>query len=357
MDPQHPDRQVKGLLNLARDRSNTSRDRLQAIAHDLFTGRERVLTQSDRILMHDMARSLVDRIEGAVRSQLASYLGSLEDAPRGVVGNLSSGSHSIAYSVLAESGVLGDIELVEALYHKALQHQLMIARADGPRDDLDELLAEALGPAAGAPEKPALRYFFRPADAAAPPAIETEELPAALIRRLCLWCSVALRQHVLEEQKIDEVVLDDALQYAVEEASRSLGGRANNAPEPSGAEAATEIPAAPDALVKLLEEGRMPEFEAGIARLSQLRTNLVRRMIYEAGGEALATICVASEVPRRAFAAIFLLTRETEATGAQEVAAALTFYDRLNPVAARRVVARWRRDTEYLNALRQVAGA
>lgn len=356
MDSQHPDRQVKGLLNLARDRSNTSRGRLQAIAHDLFNGRERVLTQSDRILMHDLARSLVDRLEGVVRLQLASYLGSLADAPHAVIGYLSGGSHSIAYPVLAESGVLGDIEVVEALYHKALQHQLMLARADGPRDDLDELLAEALGPTAGAPEKPTPRYFFRPADTAAPPAIEAEELPAGLIRRLCLWCSVALRQHILEKQKIDEVVLDDALQYAVEEASRLLGGRAN-AHEPSGAEAATEIPAAPDALVKLLEEGRMPEFEAGIARLSQLRANLVRRMIYEAGGEALATICVAGEVPRRAFAAIFLMTRDTEAAGAQEVAAALAFYDQLNPLAARRVVARWRRDTEYLNALRQVAGA
>ena len=355
MDPQHPDRQVIGLLNLARDRSNTARDRLQAIAQDLFNGRERVLTQSDRILMHDMARSLVDRIETVVRSQLASYLGSLADAPHAAIGYLSGGSHSIAYSVLADSGVLGDIELVEALYHKALQHQLTLARAEGPREDLEELLAEALGPAARAPEGAAHRNFFRPTDTAPAPAVEAEDLPAGLVRRLCLWCSVALRQHILEKQRIDEVVLDDALQYAVEEASRTLGGR-SGVQEASGAEAAADMLTTPDALVKLLEDGRISEFEAGIARLSQLRTNLVRRMIYEAGGEALATICVANEVPRRAFAAIFLLTRETETTGAQEVATALAFYDRLNPLAARRVLARWRRDTEYLNALRQIAG-
>jgi hypothetical protein len=81
-------------------------------------------------------------------------------------------------------------------------------------------------------------------------------------------------------------------------------------------------------------------------------------MIYEPGGVSLATICLSLEIPRRTFAALFLLSREAgdaaEQLGAQEVAQAMSFYDRINPMAARRVVARWRRNADYLNAIRQV---
>lgn len=359
MDPQNPDRQVHGLLSLSHDRSRSARETVLTVAQDLFNGRDRVLTQSDRILMHNLARSLVDRVEASVRGDLANYLGSLPDAPHATVAYLSGISRSIAYSILVDSGVLGDLELVEALYHKALQQQLTMARGRSSPEEIGRVIDAALEPevetAAAAPS--GARYFFRPLDAPEPPSIEPAELSSNLVRRLCLWCSVALRQHLLENQRVDEIVLDDALEYAVDEAARRLGGRAD-APAPDAAPVTpAPEPDTPDSLVSLLEDGKFAEFESALSRISKLRPALVRRLIYEPGGEGLATICVATDVPRRAFAAIYLMTREPEAAGVQQVAKALSFFDRLNPVAARRVASRWRRDAEYLNALREVGGA
>src|SRR3546814_16266894 len=100
-------------------------------------------------------------------------------------------------------------------------------------------------------------------------------------------------------------------------------------------------------MIAHLRRGDIPQFEAVLSRISGLRPQLVGRMVYERGGEALATICMAASMSKRNFAAIFLLSREAwpeqEEIGAQEVAPALSCFDPLNPVAAQRVVPHRRR--------------
>src|SRR3546814_18024894 len=91
-------------------------------------------------------------------------------------------------------------------------------------------------------------------------------------------------------------------------------------------------------MIAHLRRGDIPQFEAVLSRISGLRPQLVGRMVYERGGEALATICMAASMSKRNFAAIFLLSREAwpepETVGAQEVAHALSFFHRSTPVRA-----------------------
>lgn len=357
MKPNNPDAQVNGLLSLARDKSAASRESLSDVIADLFHGRSHVLTKSERVLMHAMLHALIDDVERAVRSGLRNHLGALSDVPRASISSLAASDELVAHAILIESGVLSDQELIEIIRHRALQYQLSQARRRGISDRIGDYLA-----ASGHDDivSDLMSNSTMPAEfvpSSEVPLIDYRDLSADLARRLCLWVSVAIREHILENYKIDEIALDDALEHAVEE-SGTVGGWSYS---PSSNQAPTKDADA-DTAAKLLlhlRQGDIAQFETMLSDISGLRPRLLTRMVYERGGESLATLCVSAGISKRSFAAIFLLSRETwpekEEVGAQEIAQALSFFDRLNPVAAKRVVARWRRNSDYLNAIRQVS--
>lgn len=360
MKQNNPEAQVKGLLSLARDKSSASRESLSDVVADLFHGRTNVLTKDERVLMHRMIRHLVEDIERLVRSGLSRELSTSTSIPRATVLAVARDKDPVAYAILMESSVLADPELIEVVRHRTLQHQLAMARRRGGMNGhITDVLAQS-----GNADLVAGLFDDAPDAAGHAPDMDTSRLDSRdlapeLARRLCLWVSVALRQHLLEQFKVDEVALDDALEHAVEEAG-SVGGWSYSVSAPNEAQA----PGDPDAdaqMIAHLRRGDIPQFEAVLSRISGLRPQLIGRMVYERGGEALATICMAANMTKRSFAAIFLLSREAwpeqEEVGAQEVAHALSFFDQLNPVAAKRVVARWRRNSDYLNAIRQVSAS
>ncbi|MFN4090562.1 MAG: DUF2336 domain-containing protein, partial [Alphaproteobacteria bacterium] len=269
--------------------------------------------------------------------------------------------HAAPQDAHTRTGSVVRWERVEGVRQRAMHHQLAVARrrGDGVSDHISDILARS-GNADLVGD-----LFDDQAETATSGAdadtsrLDTRDLNPDLARRLCLWVSVALRQHLLEQFKVDEVALDDALEHAVEEAG-SVGGWSYTVSTTAETRGAGESNA--DAvMIAHLRRGDIPQFEAVLSRISGLRPQLIGRMVYERGGEALATICMATNMNKRSFAAIFLLSREAwpeqEEVGAQEVAHALSFFDQLNPVAAKRVVARWRRNSDYLNAIRQVSAA
>lgn len=360
MKQNNPEAQVKGLLSMARDKSSASRESLSDVIADLFHGRTNVLTKDERVLMHRMIRRLVEDLETSVRTGLGRQLATSASIPRATVVAVARDQDPVAYAILMDSSVLADSELIEVVRHRALQHQLAVARRrGGVSSHINDVLTQTgnadlvAGLFDDAPDGNVAQPDFDPSR------IDAGDLPPDLARRLCLWVSVALRQHMLEQFKIDEVALDDALEHAVEEAG-SVGGWSYSVSTPNAATNAGD-PDADAQMIAHLRRGDIPQFEAVLSRISGLRPQLIGRMVYERGGEALATICMAANMSKRAFAAIFLLSREAwpeqEEVGAQEVAHALSFFDQLNPVAAKRVVSRWRRNSDYLNAIRQVSSS
>lgn len=354
----NPEAQVKGLLTLARDKSSASRESLSDVIADLFHGRVQVLTKEERVLMHQMIRALVEDVETSVRSALSRSLEINQGVPRAVASAVAKDRDPVAYAILMESTVLADQELVELVRHRALQYQLAVARRRGGNGHMSDVLAQS-GHAdlvAGLLDDEASDQV--PDEPTIATTLDYRDLNPDLARRLCLWVSVALREHLLEQFRVDEVALDDALESAVEEAG-TVGGWSYSASTPGIGNGIDVDSNADSLMIAHLRRGDIPQFESVLARVSGLRPQLIGRMVYERGGEALATICMAANMSKRTFAAIFLLSREAwpgqEEVGAQEVAHALSFFDRLNPVAAKRVVARWRRNSDYLNAIRQVS--
>jgi len=94
------------------------------------------------------------------------------------------------------------------------------------------------------------------------------------------------------------------------------------------------------------------------ARRTGLRDTLVRRIIFEPGGEGLAIACRAIGMQKPDFGSLFLLSRSArpgdKTVDPREVAGAMKFFDRVRPETAEKIVARWQLDPDYLFALKQV---
>lgn len=70
-----------------------------------------------------------------------------------------------------------------------------------------------------------------------------------------------------------------------------------------------------------------------MARLAEMRETLVKRMLFEPGGEGLAITCKALGFARKDFSVIFLLSRRARPENARtfktDHEAAMTFFDRI----------------------------
>jgi hypothetical protein len=84
---------------------------------------------------------------------------------------------------------------------------------------------------------------------------------------------------------------------------------------------------------------------------------LIRRFIYERGGQSLAVACRSAEIAKPDFASILLLSRGArpgdKTVDNDEVTEALAFFDRVRPGVAKKVAARWRIDPDFAFALNQ----
>ena len=112
-----------------------------------------------------------------------------------------------------------------------------------------------------------------------------------------------------------------------------------------------------ETMIRVLRQGEIPLFEAMFAKHLGLRPRLLQRFLVEPGGEALAVACKGGiGMLKDDFATIFMLTRKARfgkrVISPSELNRILELYDRVGLEAARAMLDRWRRDPEYLNAIR-----
>jgi hypothetical protein len=176
------------------------------------------------------------------------------------------------------------------------------------------------------------------------------------------WVSAALRKHIVRSFNLDPVELDERIEDVIrdilaEDAGDLVAGR-------KGAELAKLLnerhALTPQLMIQMLRRGEVPLFEAMFAELTGLREKLVRRILFEPGGQGLAVICRAMAIAKPDFASIFLLSRcakpDNKVVDPNELSAAMVFFDRIKREAAERLVRRMRLDPEYLESMLAVDG-
>ena len=374
-EPEHID--FNDLIGLARDKSVEGRTRLVQIVGDLFFDTDTVLRDAERNIMTDILRQLIHDVEMKVRQQLAMRMADENDAPRELVSALANDQIEVAHPILTQSTILQDMELIEIVQHLTYGHQLAIAM----RETVSETVSEALIGTGNVDviktllenenadiSGKAMEYLVEQSekiDDLQVPLINRNDLGPDLAKRMYWWVSAALRKHIVKHYSIDEVGLDDKIQDTIHDIlgiDGSGSGAINTAPRRKSQELAEKLQNAaaitPQLLIQTLRQGEVVLFEDLLSQVTGLRTNLIRRFVFEPGGEGLAIACRAADITKADFASIFLLSRSArpgdKVVDPNEVSRVLNFFDRIKAETAQKVVKRWHLDPNFLFAMKQV---
>ena len=373
--------EMQDLLDLARDKSVNGRTRLVQVVGDLFFDESDVLNQRERDLMTDILRQLIHDVEMSVRIALADRLALEIDSPPELVTILANDDIEVAHNILLNSEVLQDLELIEIIQHRTFEHQLTIAMRKKVSEAVSDALVETgntkviktLIENDGADISNNTLEFLvnksKTEEELQQPLLERPELSPHLAKRMYWWVSAALRQHIIANYKIDPTELDQKIESTIkdllgeEEVSDEVGEidmRSMQQASQLAARLADKNAITPQLLLQTLRKGEVKMFEGMFAQATGLRGMLIRRLIFEPGGEGLAIACKAISMTKPDFGSLFLLSRSArpgdKSVDPKEVTRVMTFFDRIQPDTAKKVVSRWKLDPNYLFAIKQVEG-
>jgi uncharacterized protein (DUF2336 family) len=361
--------ETRHLFKLARDKTVAGRQALTATVTDLFFARGAVLTDRERALMTEILRQLINDVESTVRRSLAERLAHQKDAPRDLVLALANDEIAVAHAILLHSEVLRDDELIEIIHHRTLEHQLAIAMRKSVSEQVCDALVETgdVGVIKTLLENndakiasATMAYLVEQSkrvDTYQNPLLQRPDLGPDLAKKMYFWVSAALRKHILEHFAVDPAEFDDALEETVcDLTSRSEPEQLKAVQLAENLSEGESI--TPQLLIKSLRQGEVALFEALLARLTGIRLTLVRRMLFERGGEGLAIACRALRIEPPLFASIYLLSRKARQNDPpperSEIRRILDFYEQTSPHAAGQLLKRWRRDPNFLKAVWEI---
>lgn len=341
---------------------------------DLFDDGRSALSEHEHALMTDILNKLVSEFERELRQDLAERLSEKSNAPHDLILMLANDDIEVARPVLMNSGALQDIELIEIIHHRTLEHQLAIAM----RSSVSEVVSDALVETGNADvvktllqnpnakiTEATMAYLVEEArrvDSYQEPLVRRKDLDPKLAQRIYWNVSAALRAHMLENYDIDPSELDDELEGAVLaalEGTRSETGGPAARPANALAESLDQEKAVTvGLLIQVLRQGEVALFEALFGRLSGIAPPLLQRVIYEPHGQDLAIVCRALDVAKSDFGLIYALVRRArpgrDSVPAQAVSQIMGYFEQLDAPAARQVLRQWRRDPNYLDAIERV---
>lgn len=361
---------TEDLIALAQDKSSAGRESLVATVADLFLEQGEVLSARERAIMTDILRTLIREVEMTVRKELAERLSASETVPGSLLHDLANDAIEVAHPILVRSEVLQNAELIEVIRHRTMEHRLAIAMRKSVESEVADALVESgevevmerllenpgADLSAGAMEQIVIRS--EKDERLHLPLVSRDDLAPDLAKRMLWWVSAALRKHIVTAYEIDPASLDVEIETAVR---GLIEGKEGGAIDPKSA---LEYDVAhkqvdPEDLLRFLRRGEVSIFKNMLAKKLGLRLELLRRLLFEPGGEGLAIGCRAVEIPPKIFAAIYRLTREakeqTDETEVGELTRATQLYLAIDPDMAREVLTKWRRDPEYLWAIKQLS--
>jgi uncharacterized protein (DUF2336 family) len=361
---------VDALFKLAHNKSKESRQALFETVQEFFVDGGTTLSDRERALMGEILRQLLHDVEMDMRQQLAERLARQADMPHALVVELANDDFEVAHQILLESDVLKDTDLIEVIRHRTMQHQLAVSMRKTVSKEVSQALVETgeedvvaslLSNHGAAISREVMEYLVsesKRVDRYQNPILRRPDLPSDLAHRMYWWVSAALKKYIATNFDIDGASLDDAIESTARTQLDDPSDQDSSKPEElvDRLEKLNELD--PDFLIKALRQGEVSLFEAGICKLSGLRPKLLRRILFEPGGEALALLCRAMSFDTDSFTTIFELTRRAvDGDGDSQPSqrqALRTLYDKTTTSDARRVLRRWRRSSDYLHALKQV---
>jgi uncharacterized protein (DUF2336 family) len=360
---------LRDLVGFAQRKTQQSRRVVFENINDLFLSSEGRLSDRERAMMVEILGRLIHEMEMQVRRALSARLSQMETAPRELLLLLANDEAEVAKPILRSSRLLSDPDLIEIVKHRSQEHLLLIALRAPLSAEVteaivdhgdDRVIEQLLRNPDAVLSRRALEYLVAESqrvDSFQEPLLSRHDLPPDLAHRMFWWVSAALRREILTRFTMDAAVLDDALR----DSARSAIAEAVNAGKDTHVGRLIQGLVEANALdhrflLQALRGGKIPAFVAGLAHMVKLDPSIIKRSMFDAGGESLAIICRTVGMDRNTFASLYLLARQGSGpvTAPKQLQDLLKFFDALTPEQARGAVRYWRMDSEYLKAIAAV---
>ena len=359
----------EALLAMARDRSDARRGELAQIMADLFHDDQGGLTEQERAMMTDILRKLLGEVEVAVRRTIADRLAEDPAIPRSLLRDLANDVIEVAWPVLRGSRVLEDMDLIEVVHQCSLEHRMVVAQRNvvSPRvanalvqSGEESVIVTLLNNAGARLTNETMKFLAersKEVEAFQRPLLQRGELTPDLAKRMFVWVSAALREHIIEQFRLDPSAVDDLLEDAV------LAGLTGSLPSSNDAYLIEQMERAgiilPSMMLEALMAGQVTLFGRVVEKLTGLRGALIKRLLFDPSGEGLAVLCRSVDLPKDQFIEIYKIASRARPinTGqlSRDCLRLKDFYDVISGESAHTVIARWRRNPDYLAVLRAIA--
>jgi len=359
------------LLELAREKSAESRNELAAAVSDLFAGGHDSLTDRERILMYEILHNVIRDAEMEVRKIISTRLADRKGAPSDLINLLANDDIEVAFPILSESAVLQDEQLIEVVRHRTLEHQMAISIRRAVSEDVSAVIVEqgnervirSLLQNENANISSTTMEFLveqsERVDSFQEPVLHRRELKPDMAKRMYLWVSAALRKHIVENCGLDKSEVDDLLESAaLDTLEAKHGATMHSKSEELAATLHGQGIASTGLMIRALKDGEVRLFVDMMAQATGVRHDLIMRFVIEPGGEALAVACKSLDIGADDFKIVFMLCRKARPSEdidlKEKAEGALALFNRIDAAAAAEVIDRWKRDSGYLSALRDL---
>lgn len=352
------------LLEMAKDSSREGRNSLAAAISAFFDEHE--LSQKEQSLAGGILMSLIRQAETDLRQALAERLAVQDNVPFELVAYLANDDIAVAQSVLLNSPVLKDIDLIHVIDRKGTEHWQAIAQ----RANLTPLVIDKLVDTHDTStvlnlidnqrvhlQRGSLKKIIRvsmTSEVLQAPLLRRPEISSDIATDLYMVVSNDLRRAITEKFSIDPRAIERTLDYLVQELACAARGDNNVTDEMRALarrfHARDEISVS--LMTRTLRRGQMGFFVALFAERLGFSPDLVLRMIRKDNGKPFVMACRFLGMEKSEFASIFLLSRGIR-TGdkivdQRELAMALKDFDTLKDFDVGRIVKRWSINPELI---------
>jgi len=366
------DMSVTGMLRLARNNAVATRRKYAALSEALVDGgtADIVLTDQQRSILSQLLRQVIGDIYASLHWLVLAGIEDGGDPAHNGWSDLAPDGAARVFSFLSKRGLLKDTALMEAVAHRLYQHELEQATRppdrnrwtnapslENPHDFFDQPIPEF------SPVNRRIAAYVvdrsRRTDHYGNPVLLPNEMETELYTRLHWRVAAAVRYMLVDRFGEDLELLDSRIEAAsVETIRHSL---AIAATPTSTAEVVRALESAGllsvETVHRLIKAGEIALFEETFAKLAGIRPVLLRRLIYEAGGECFAVLVRALDVEFDQAKSIFTMIRSgstqyfRERNGADDPLTAI--YGAVSFADANVVRAHWMRQPDFAAALRE----
>jgi len=342
---------LESLARLAKVKSDDGRHKLLREVTDMFMESPDTLNEREIAYFGEIMSGMINQVETMVRQYLSETISNVSNAPRELILFLANDEVEVAVPVLQNSEVLQDGDLVEIVEKHSQGHLNAIAQ----RATVGKIITDALvkkgdntviGTLAGNNGAQFSRNGMETVvkrvkdnDELNLTLVKRKDFPADLAQDMFWRVSSALREKILNANEgLDEFQVDELFQEAEKWFAEQKGKGPLDQAEKFivRKEKMGRLDAA--LLLGLIRQDKVPEFVAGLGRLANISTNIVRQAVFDPESEKLAIICKAAAIDFDVFGEFVHCINLNAETEEKDMKALLGVYHRIDTRTAQRTL-------------------